>query len=87
MLESGQKEAAAEVYKQDLGLHPNNVWALGGLLGCISSASSEAAELRAQLKRQRDLTGVNPPTASCACALSNWSSCQTEVGRVRNYCV
>lgn len=60
LLERGEVEQAASVYREDLGLdpvlkrqlrHPNNVWSLHGYYECLQrlGRKSEAAEMRQQL--------------------------------------
>ena len=82
--ESGDKEQARVVYEEDLRMHPNNVWALTGLVECLTGAvadSPEAVQLEAaqnELRVQAQKTGVQAPTASCACALTKWN-CEVPV--------
>ena len=67
---------AAEVYRKDLTLHPKNVWALVGLQDCLSGMGQEGSEewvqVESMLEECSRKTGVRPPTASCACAVSKW---------------
>lgn len=80
LLEQGNVEKAAAVYKADLGMdntlpralqHPNNVWALHGYheclkkLGCISEASGIETKLAEALE-----TVDVPIRSSCFCRLS-----------------
>jgi len=82
--ESGDKDQARVVYEEDLRMHPNNVWALSGLVGCLAGAaagSPEAVQLETvqnDLRVQAQRTGVKAPTASCACALTKWN-CEVPV--------
>ena len=78
LLEQGQAAEAEAVYREDLGLggalpraqiHPDNLWALRGLLDCLKRRG-ETAE--AALVRQRvDLAAARadlPVSVSCFCA-------------------
>jgi len=79
LLEQGRVEEAEAVYRADLGLdptlsracqHPDNPWALHGLLECLTrrGADAEAAVIRQRL----DLAGARadvPITASCFCRM------------------
>jgi len=78
MLEQGRVAEAEQVYREDLGLagnlpraqvHPDNLWAMRGLLDCLDR-QSETAEAR--LLRQRvDLAAARadlPVAVSCFCA-------------------
>lgn len=85
LLEQGQVEEAAQVYRQDLGMsselipcpHPDNVWSLHGLHECLSlqakagdtHAAQELPLVTARLERA-SLTADQPIKASCACKLS-----------------
>lgn len=80
LLEQGQVEEAAAVYRADLGLddtlptanqHPNNVWSLHGYHECLErlGRTAEADALRPQLDRAISLADV-PIEASCACRTS-----------------
>ncbi len=78
LLEQGQVDEAEQVYREDLGLapgiprgnvHPDNVWALHGLVECLdgrASVAEEAAVLRLKLDTARRATDVSV-TSSCAC--------------------
>jgi tetratricopeptide (TPR) repeat protein len=80
LLEQGQVEEAAAVYRADLGLddalpracqHPENVWALHGYHECLV-AQGKTAEAR-QIKQRLDLAQARadvPISASCFCRLS-----------------
>ena len=78
LLEQGRAVGAEAVYREDLGLggalpraqiHPDNLWALRGLLDCLKRRG-ETAE--AALVRQRvDLAAARadlPISVSCFCA-------------------
>src|SRR3954470_8536280 len=78
LLEQGRAVEAEEVYREDLGLggtlpraqiHPDNVWALRGLLDCLERRG-EAVEAR--LIRQRlEIAAARadlPVSVSCFCA-------------------
>lgn len=77
LLEQGEVEEAEEVYRVDLGLapgtpranvHPNNVWALHGLVECLSrrGAHAELDRWRPELDAAIARTD-SPITSSCAC--------------------
>jgi tetratricopeptide (TPR) repeat protein len=81
LLEQGRTAEAETVYREDLGLggalprtqiHPDNLWALRGLLDCLQRRG-ELAE--ATLIRQRvDFAAARadqPVSVSCFCARSN----------------
>jgi len=83
LLEQGRVAEAEAVYREDLGLagalpraqiHPDNLWALRGLLDCLERRG-ETAEAR--LIRQRlDIAAARADTsvsASCFCARGNMS--------------
>ena len=78
LLEQGRAAEAEVIYREDLGLgdalpraqiHPDNLWALRGLLDCLKRRG-ETAE--AALVRQRvDLAAARadlPVSVSCFCA-------------------
>ena len=80
LLEQGQVDEAAAVYRADLGLdetlqrssqHPNNVWALHGYAECCDRLghAEEAAAMRAQLNLAETVADV-PITSSCFCRKS-----------------
>jgi tetratricopeptide (TPR) repeat protein len=85
LLEQGHFEEAEEVYRDDLGLsakiqrcaqHPDNVWALHGLVECLQRRG-EAAELpalREKLAKAQNLADV-PIASSCMCRTSVRSDC------------
>ena len=77
LLEQGQAVEAEAVYRDDLGLggriqrctqHPDNVWALHGLVECLErrGETAELPELRRKLAVATRLTDV-PITSSCMC--------------------
>ena len=77
LLEQGHVAEAEEVYRDDLGLsgrvqrctqHPDNVWALHGLVECLESRGEthELASLRLKLSRALQQTDI-PITSSCMC--------------------
>lgn len=77
LMEQGHHDEAEAVYRDDLGLsgriqrcaqHPDNVWALHGLVECLQRRS-ETAELPAlQAKLAVALAAVDVPvTSSCMC--------------------
>jgi tetratricopeptide (TPR) repeat protein len=80
LLEQGRVAEAEAVYREDLGLggtltraqiHPDNVWALRGLMECLT-ARGAATTAEARLIRQRlDLAMARadlPVEVSCFCA-------------------
>ena len=85
LLEQGHFEEAEDVYRDDLGLsakiqrcaqHPDNVWALHGLVECLQRRG-EAAELpalREKLAKAQNLADV-PIASSCMCRTSVRSDC------------
>ncbi|GAX10138.1 hypothetical protein FisN_3Lh330 [Fistulifera solaris] len=59
LLEQGQVDESEMVYREDLKLHPNNAWALVGLIKCLTSKSShccveEIEKLKETLRIQRE---------------------------------
>lgn len=77
LLEQGHAEEAEQVYRDDLGLshriqrcaqHPDNVWALHGLVECLERRKDtvELPALRDKLTRALELADV-PITSSCLC--------------------
>ena len=77
LMEQGHFEEAEQVYRDDLGLsgkiqrcaqHPDNVWALHGLVECLQKRNDkiELPALQAKLARAMKLTDV-PITSSCMC--------------------
>ncbi len=85
LLEQGHCEEAEEVYRDDLGLsgkiqrcaqHPDNVWALHGLVECLQMRgdTQELPALREKLAKALKLTDV-PVTSSCMCRMRVSSDC------------
>lgn len=87
LTEQGHFDEAEEIYRTDLGLnnwlqrcaqHPNNVWALHGLVECLEHRNDtiELPELKQKLSKALSLTDV-PITSSCLCrgASSTTQSC------------
>ena len=77
LLDRGHREEAEQVYRDDLGLsgvvqrcaqHPNNVWALHGLVECLKlrGESEELPALEASLAQALAKTDV-PISSSCLC--------------------
>jgi tetratricopeptide (TPR) repeat protein len=59
LLEQGQLDESEMLYREDLKLHPNNPWALVGLIKCLTSKSAhcckeEVEELKETLRIQRE---------------------------------
>ena len=80
LLEQGHYEEAEQVYRDDLGLsgkiqrcaqHPDNVWALHGLVECLQrrGETDELPALREKLANAQKLADV-PITSSCMCRTS-----------------
>jgi len=80
LLERGRVEEAEAVYREDLGLggtltraqiHPDNIWALRGLMNCLTARGADMTP-EARLIRQRlDLAQARsdlPVAVSCFCA-------------------
>ena len=86
LLEQGHFEEAEQVYRDDLGLsakiqrcaqHPDNVWALHGLVECLQRRGRDRRSCRRCAKswrRPRSLADV-PITSSCMCRTSVASDC------------
>lgn len=79
LAEQGHYAEAEEIYRDDLGLsgrvqrctqHPDNVWALHGLVECLEHRSdrSELPRLRERLAIAQAKTDV-PVTSSCLCRI------------------
>ena len=79
LLDQGHREEAEKVYRDDLGLtknvqrcaqHPDNVWALHGLVECLNlrGDTAELPALQMKLKAALALTDV-AVTSSCLCRL------------------
>ncbi|MEM7290571.1 MAG: hypothetical protein AAF412_09440, partial [Pseudomonadota bacterium] len=77
LVEQGQFDEAEQVYRTDLGLnddlqrcaqHPDNVWALHGLVECLRlrDAAEELPDFETKLKVQLSKTDV-AITSSCLC--------------------
>ncbi|MEY8842148.1 hypothetical protein AB9K41_24215, partial [Cribrihabitans sp. XS_ASV171] len=77
LAEQGRLAEAEEVYRADLGLtgevarctqHPDNVWALSGLLECLEArgAAGEGALIAQKLKIAQARTDI-PVTSACCC--------------------
>jgi tetratricopeptide (TPR) repeat protein len=88
LLERGHLEEAERVYRDDLGLnsnvqrcaqHPNNIWALHGLVECLQKRgdTEELPELRERLVAAQHAADI-PITSSCMC--------RTEVHRSESCC-
>jgi tetratricopeptide (TPR) repeat protein len=80
LLDQGRRVEAEQVYRDDLGLsgtvqrcaqHPNNVWALHGLVECLKLRDEieELPALQASLARALAKTDV-PISSSCLCRTS-----------------
>jgi tetratricopeptide (TPR) repeat protein len=83
--EQGHYEEAEQVYRDDLGLntriqrcaqHPDNVWALHGLVECLQMRgdTNELPALREKLVTAQKLADV-PITSSCMCRTSMRRDC------------
>lgn len=79
LLEQGQIEAAAAVYRADLGLdqsiyrpmqHPNNVWSLHGYVSCLERLGQQADTMRGRLDLALARADVEIK-ASCFCAMGH----------------
>jgi tetratricopeptide (TPR) repeat protein len=81
LLEQGRVAEAEAVYREDLGMggalpraqiHPDNVWALRGLLDCLEKrgAVAEAAQIRPRLELAAARADL-PVPVSCFCARRN----------------
>ncbi len=77
LLDQGHREEAEQVYRDDLGLsgrvqrcaqHPDNVWALHGLVEClkIGGGAAELPQLQAKLEAAMAKTDM-AITSSCLC--------------------
>jgi tetratricopeptide (TPR) repeat protein len=82
--EQGHYAEAEEVYRDDLGLsgkiqrcaqHPDNVWALHGLVECLQrrAESTELPKLQEKLARAKQKADV-PITSSCMCRTNIYST-------------
>ena len=86
LLDQGHVEEAEQVYRDDLGLsgkvqrcaqHPNNVWALHGLVECLTRRGHTAELLDLQAKLSTALAKADVPIrSSCLCPSSPcWWRC------------
>ncbi len=77
LAEQGRHAEAEELYRTDLGLndqlqrcaqHPDNVWALHGLVECLQARgdTAELPDFRKRLEKALTLTDT-PVTSSCLC--------------------
>lgn len=77
LTEQGHYEEAEDIYRTDLGLnnklqrcaqHPDNVWALHGLVECLEqrNETDELPVLRLKLSHAQSMTDI-PITSSCLC--------------------
>ncbi len=80
LAEQDQHAEAEDLYRTDLGLndklqrcarHPNNVWALHGLVEClrVRGESAELPDFEARLEKALALTDT-PVTSSCLCRMA-----------------
>jgi hypothetical protein len=80
LLDQGHRDEAEQVYRDDLGLsgkvqrcaqHPNNVWALHGLVECLKlrGETEELPALQARLAAALAKADV-PISSSCLCRTS-----------------
>ena len=85
LLERGHSQEAEQVYRDDLGLsakiqrcaqHPDNVWALHGLVECLQrrGETSELPGLREKLANAQTLADV-PIASSCMCRTNVRDEC------------
>ena len=85
LLEQGEVVKAIVVYRQDLIIHPKNIWSLVGLRDCLLHRMDaiedgenkvvmvdEVQKLGLMIKESQERTGVTAPSASCACAVVKW---------------
>jgi tetratricopeptide (TPR) repeat protein len=84
LTEQGHYAEAEEVYRDDLGSsgriqrcaqHPDNVWALHGLVECLQrrAVSTELPKLQEKLARAKQKADV-PITSSCMCRTNTYST-------------
>ena len=75
LAEQGRYDEAEAVYRADLGYdpavprpcrHPDNVWALHGLLECVARRGGEAEVLGQRLALAQARTDI-PVTSACCC--------------------
>jgi tetratricopeptide (TPR) repeat protein len=87
LAEQGQIHEAEEVYRDDLGIggriqrcvqHPDNVWALHGLVECLERRGDtrEAPEIRRRLAEALKKADVSI-TSSCMCRTEAVSACHS----------
>ncbi len=85
LLEQGRTAEAEVIYREDLGLggtlpraqiHPDNIWALRGLLDCLQARSetAEAAIIRQRLTYASARADIEV-SVSCFCATARKDSC------------
>jgi tetratricopeptide (TPR) repeat protein len=80
LLDQGHRDEAERVYRDDLGLsgkvqrcaqHPNNVWALHGLVECLKLRGKTEELLALQARLATALTKADVPiNSSCLCRTS-----------------
>jgi hypothetical protein len=78
-LEQGHLEESEKVFRKDLTYHPNNPWALVGLINSLKKqlesccgGSDELAQLQEQLQKQRQTEYADYNVkAACACCQAN----------------
>jgi tetratricopeptide (TPR) repeat protein len=80
LLEQGRVEEAEATYREDLGLagtlsraqiHPDNIWALRGLMNCLIARGAETTPEARLLRQRLDLAQARsdlPVAVSCFCA-------------------
>lgn len=67
LLESGRTARAIEVYRQDLGAHPENVWSLQGLAEALrETAAADAETVAERFERAAQIADI-AIEASCFC--------------------
>jgi len=73
LLEQEKFEEAATVYREDLKIHANNLWSIGGLIACLKQISDadtkEIQNLQCKLKYISARSDINV-SASCFCSMS-----------------
>ncbi len=72
LLERGRLKEAEDVYREDLRIHPDNGWALRGLMECLQrmKRAEEAAALEARFKEVWSRSDIRI-TASCFCRIGS----------------
>jgi hypothetical protein len=72
---------AANICREDLRLHPRNIWSLVCLRDCLAEIRTASVDGEGEEEFERVCglieavskeTGVAPPGASCACAVERW---------------